>query len=90
MGAEDRFVAQAFQAAAFRQAGIGALVGVLLAVASILAVAWAIDRVDPLLHDLFDLSWWSWSSLALVPVATAVLAMLAARLTVLLALRRMG
>ena len=90
MGAEDRFVARAFQAAALRQAGIGALVGVSLAVASILGVAWAIDRVDPLLHDLFDLSWWSWSSLALVPVATAVLAMLAARLTVLVALRRMG
>ncbi|MCB9958455.1 MAG: hypothetical protein H6843_07640 [Rhodospirillaceae bacterium] len=89
MGAEDRFVAGAFQRAALRQAGLGGLVGVGLAAATGLAVAWSLGRVDPLLVDQFALPAWAWWPLALVPVGTALLAMVTARLTVLLALRRL-
>lgn len=89
MGAEDRFVAGAFQRAALLQAGLGGLVGVGLAAATGLAVAWSLGRVDPLLLDQFALPAWAWWPLALVPVGTALLAMVTARLTVLLALRRL-
>ena len=89
MGAEDRFVARAFQLAALRQAGLGAVIGMVLAGITGFALAGALQRVDPLLLNQFAIPFWQWWPIILVPVGTALLAMVTARLTVLLALRRL-
>ncbi len=89
IGAHDAYIAQQFQIHALRLGMAGGLVGLGLAAATILSVgAWLRATENEVLPDL-ALSLGSWSLLLLLPPATALVAMLTARLTVLRSLARM-
>ncbi len=89
IGAHDTYIAQQFQLHALRLGLVGGLVGLGFAAATILAVgAWLRASENEVLPDL-ALSLGSWSLLLLLPPATALVAMLTARLTVLRSLARM-
>ena len=89
IGAHDGYIAQQFQLHALRLGLLGGLVGLGFAAATILAVgAWLRATDNEILPDL-ALSLGSWALLLLLPPATALVAMLTARLTVLRNLSRM-
>lgn len=89
IGAHDTYIAQQFQIHALRLGLLGGLVGLGFAAATILSVgAWLRATQNEILPDL-ALSLGSWSLLLLLPPATALVAMLTARLTVLRSLARM-
>jgi len=89
IGAHDTYIAQQFQLHALRLGLLGGLVGLGFAAATILAVgAWLRATENEVLPDL-ALSFGSWALLLLLPPATALVAMLTARLTVLRNLSRM-
>ena len=89
IGAHDAYIAQQFQIHAFRLGLAGGLFGLSLAAATILSVgAWLRATENEVLPDL-ALSLSNWSLLLLLPPATALVAMLTARLTVLRSLSRM-
>jgi len=89
IGAHDAYIAQQFQAHALRLGLAGGLFGLGLAAATILSVgAWLRATENEVLPDL-ALSLGNWSLLLLLPPATALVAMLTARFTVLRSLSRM-
>lgn len=89
VGAHDAYIAQQFQLHALRLGLAGGLVGLGFAAATILAVgAWLRATENEVLPDV-TLSLASWSVLLLLPPATALVAMITARLTVLRSLARM-
>ena len=89
IGAHDAYIAQQFQLHALRLGLLGGLVGLGFAAATILASgAWLRATGNGILPDL-SLSLGNWSLLLLLPPATALVAMLTARLTVLRSLARM-
>ena len=89
IGAHDAYIAQQFQLHALRLGLFGGLFGLCFAAATILlAGAWLRATGNEILPDL-ALSLGSWSVLLLLPPATALVAMLTARLTVLRSLARM-
>jgi len=89
IGAHDTYIAQQFQLHALRLGLVGGLVGLGFAAATILSVgAWLRASRNEVLPDL-ALSLGSWAILLLLPPATALVAMLTARLTVLRSLARM-
>lgn len=89
IGAHDAYIAQQFQLHALRLGMLGGLVGLGFAAATILSIgAWLRATENEILPDL-SLSLGSWSLLLLLPPATALVAMLTARLTVLRSLARM-
>jgi cell division transport system permease protein len=89
IGAQDSYIATQFQWNALRFGSFGGLVGLGLAAATVLAVSALLGRIESgLLPDL-TLSAGEWTLLALVPVATATVAMVTARLTVVHALARL-
>ena len=89
IGAQDSYVARQFQSHALAIGLRGGLAGLVGAAGTLLAVA-RIVRPGSLgiLPDL-SLQPWQWGALALLPAATALIAMLTARLTVLRTLARM-
>ena len=89
VGAHDAYIAQQFQLHALRLGLAGGLIGLGFAAATILSVgAWLRATENEVVPDL-TLSLGSWSVLLLLPPATALVAMLTARLTVLRSLARM-
>lgn len=89
VGAHDTYIAQQFQLHALRLGLVGGLVGLGFAAATILSAgAWLRATENEVVPDL-TLSLGSWSVLLLLPPATALVAMLTARLTVLRSLARM-
>jgi len=89
IGAQDVYVARQFQAHALRlglKGGSGGLLGVLVTVV-VLAYALGPLPVEPLPGRSFGL--WPWAGLLLLPLGTALVAMLTARITVLRTLQRM-
>ena len=89
IGAQDAYVARQFQAHALGIGLRGGLTGLLFAVATLLAVeGLALSGGAGLLPALV-LKAWQWGVLALLPVATALIAMVTARVTVLRTLARM-
>lgn len=89
IGAHDTYIAHQFQLHALRLGLLGGVVGLGFAAATILAVgAWLRTTGNEILPDL-ALSLGSWVLLLLLPPATALVAMLTARLTVLRNLSRM-
>lgn len=89
VGAHDAYIAQQFQLHALRLGLAGGLVGLGFAAATILSVgAWLRATENEVVPDL-TLSLASWSVLLLLPPATALVAMVTARLTVLRSLARM-
>lgn len=89
IGAQDSYVARQFQAHALRLALRGGVLGLLLAVLTVVVVANLLGRGDVLgIPELTPLSI-EWSLLPLLPLVVAVIAMITARLTVLRTLGRM-
>jgi cell division transport system permease protein len=94
IGARDGYIAGQFQRQALGLGLRGGLLGLLLAVATLIAIdragsATAILGGRVRLVPSLDLEPWHWLVLALLPLAVALIAMLTARLTVLSALKRM-
>jgi cell division transport system permease protein len=87
LGSTDAQIAQLFQRRIATDALFGGAVGLLLASGVILAVGDRIARVGSELIGSVELPGVAWGLLALLPLAGTLLAMLAARLTILHALR---
>jgi cell division transport system permease protein len=88
LGSTDAQIAQLFQRRIATDALFGGLVGLLLASFVILAVGDRIAQVGSDLIGSVALPGFAWFVLALLPLAGTLLAMLAARLTIILALRK--
>lgn len=94
IGARDGYIAAQFQSHALRLGLRGGIFGLLLAVATLYAIAHAAAGTALLggrvqLLPALGLAPWHWGVLALLPLAAAVIAMLTARVIVLRALARM-
>ncbi|MFN4090123.1 MAG: cell division protein FtsX [Alphaproteobacteria bacterium] len=89
MGATDAYIARQFQRHALRFGLGGGVLGVALAAAALLALdRAAADLATPIL-PLPRLTPEQWAVLGILPLVTALIAMLTARLTVLVQLKRM-
>ena len=88
LGASDGQIARLFQRRIATDALFGGLIGLLLASIVIFAVGDRIAKVGSDLLGSVELPLLAWAILALLPLAGTLLAMAAARLTILLALRR--
>lgn len=88
LGSTDQQIAQLFQRRIATDALFGGLIGLLLASLVILAVGDRIARVGSDLIGSVELPAIAWIILALLPLAGTLLSMLAARLTIVFALRR--
>ena len=89
IGAQDSYVAREFEFHALKLALRGGVVGLLMAVITVLLVARLFERIEAALLPDLTLSPIEWASLGLLPLAVAGIAMLTARLTVLGNLGRM-
>lgn len=89
IGALDSYVARQFQAHALKMSLRGGLVGLVLAVLSVLLVDRALQGADVPLLPVLPIRGLEVALLALLPVLVAMVAMLTARLTVLRTLGRM-
>jgi cell division transport system permease protein len=91
VGAHDSYVARQFQAQAFRYGFVGALIGTLLAAATLLSAGvFAARGAAPLSAAARAFEAWMIWPLALIPLAAVLIAMLTVRVAVLQALRRMA
>lgn len=91
VGAHDSYVARQFQAQAFRYGFMGAFIGSLLAAATLLmAAVFASRGAAPMSAAVRAFEPWMVWPLALIPLASVVIAMLTVRIAVLTALRRMA
>jgi cell division transport system permease protein len=88
LGSSDAQIARLFQRRIATDALFGGMVGLLLASLVIFAVGDRIARVGSDLIGSVELPLAAWGVLAALPLAGTLLAMVAARLTILLALRR--
>ncbi|KQX25522.1 MULTISPECIES: cell division protein FtsX [unclassified Sphingomonas] len=88
LGSTDAQIAQLFQRRIATDALFGGMVGLLLASLVIFAVGDRIAKVGSDLIGSVDLPLAAWGVLALLPLAGTLLAMVAARMTIILALRR--
>jgi len=89
MGASDGYIAGQFQRHALRFGFGGGLIGVLMAAAALLALDRAAADLATAILPVPRLSPEQWAALASLPIITALVAMLTARLTVLVQLKRM-
>jgi cell division transport system permease protein len=91
VGAHDSYVARQFQAQAFRYGFMGALIGSLLAAATLLSAGvFAARGAVPMSAAVKAFEPWMIWPLALIPLAAVLVAMITVRLAVLQALRRMA
>jgi cell division transport system permease protein len=89
MGADDSYIAGQFQRQSFRLSLRGGGIGFTLAIATIITAGQIGGHVKEALLPNFSLAWYSWLSLCLVPLAASLIAMIAARITVLRALKKL-
>lgn len=89
IGAQDSYVARQFQAHALRLALRGGILGLLLAVLTVIAVASLLGQGEAFALPDLNLLPIEWSLLPLLPLVIALIAMVTARLTVLRTLGRM-
>ncbi len=89
VGAQDSYVASQFQAHALRLALRGGVLGLLMAVLTVLLVANLLGQSDAVALPDLSLLPIEWSLLPLLPLVVALIAMVTARLTVLRTLGRM-
>lgn len=89
IGALDSYVARQFQAHALKMSLRGGLVGLILAILSVLLVDQALHGADVPLLPVLPIRGPEISALALLPLLIAMVAMVTARLTVLRTLSRM-
>jgi cell division transport system permease protein len=91
VGAHDSYVARQFQAQAFRYGFVGALIGTLLAAATLVTAGiFAARGAAPIGAAMRAFEPWMIWPLALIPLAAVLIAMVTVRLAVLQALRRMA
>lgn len=88
IGARDQFIAAQFQWHILRLAVRGTLIGLALAALVAFAVAQTASGLQASLLPPMRLSPWDWAAILLIPVVSAALAAVTARLTVMRALRR--
>jgi cell division transport system permease protein len=88
-GAEDGYIARQFQSEAMRAGFKGGLVGVLAAALTVLALGQGAAATGAVLPGAAVLAPFDWAVLAGLPVVSAAIALLAARVTVMRALARM-
>jgi cell division transport system permease protein len=88
IGAQDRYVAQQFQSHALWLGLRGGMLGLLLAVVTLVAVYFLVVRQTALLPDV-EFTPLDWGVMAALPVVVALTAMYTARVTVLRTLSRM-
>ena len=89
LGGTDGQIARIFQRAIGVDAVAGGVLGLALGLVAVLFLGRRFAALGAGLVDSGSLDWPEWAGLALIPLVTAVLAMLTARLTVLRALRRL-
>jgi cell division transport system permease protein len=91
IGARDSYVARQFQAQAFRFGFVGALIGSLLAAATLIVAGLLSAQGEAAIGVAFHAfeAWMIWP-LLLIPLAAVLIAMVTVRLAVLTALRRMA
>ncbi|MFC4351836.1 cell division protein FtsX [Fodinicurvata halophila] len=89
IGARDRYVAAQFQAHAFRLGLGGGLIGLLAAVATLIGLDRLVDRQPTALLPDLSLGYMDWALLLILPIFTAVVALVTARITVLRTLARL-
>lgn len=83
MGATDSYIAGQFQTHAFNVGLRGGLIGLGMAFVTLLIAAWFAARVETAMMPDFAPGWLFFVSLSLMPVASALITMLAARATVM-------
>ncbi len=89
IGAHDAYIAKQFQRHALKLGLRGGAIGLGLALATILPVGYYLGRVQSENLPVLSLSLLEWGLLALLPLVTALVAMITARLTVISTLARM-
>lgn len=83
IGARDSYIAAQFQRHAMRLGLRGGIIGLILAGATILPLGLLSQRLESAILPAYSLSTPEWAILGFLPVATALAAMVTARLTVL-------
>jgi len=89
IGAHDSYVARQFQAHAMGIALRGGMAGLLGAIATLVGIEYLVDASGLGILPNLALRPWQWGALALLPFATAAIAVLTARMTVVRTLARM-
>lgn len=89
VGAQDAYVARQFQSHALKFGLLGGLLGLAVAVPTIFILAYLLQRVEGTMLPKLSLSAFEWTLLALMPVISAAITTVTARLTVLRSLARM-
>ena len=89
IGARDGYVAAQFQRQAMMLGLRGGVLGIVFAVATLYGLRHVASRLETPLAPEILVAYWAWGLLAAVPVATALIAMVTARLTALRELAKM-
>ena len=89
IGARDGYVAAQFQRQAMLLGLRGGVLGIVFAVATLYGLRHVAGRLETPLAPDIPVAHWAWALLAAVPVATALIAMVTARLTALRELAKM-
>ncbi|MEQ8246373.1 MAG: FtsX-like permease family protein [Alphaproteobacteria bacterium] len=89
IGARDRYIARRFVAHALWYGLLGGVIGLILATLTLVALALAAQGVDDTVLPRLSLGLTAWVALLCVPIVSAVIAMITARITVMRALRRL-
>jgi cell division transport system permease protein len=89
IGARDGYVAVQFQRQAMMLGLRGGVLGIIFAVATLYGLRHVAGRLETPLAPDIPVAHWAWGLLAAVPVVTAVIAMVTARLTALRELAKM-
>ncbi len=89
MGAPDRYIARQFERYALELGAVGGGIGLALGAVTLVVLDHVASRAEASLLPALSFGAGQWAWLLLVPPAVAALAMLTARLTVLLALSRL-
>jgi len=90
IGAHDSYVAAQFQRHAMRLGLLGGVIGLALALGTLLILSQLIGVPESAVVPEVDLHVWQWALLLLLPVITAGIATITARVTVLRTLARMA
>ncbi|HEX6980818.1 MAG TPA: FtsX-like permease family protein [Alphaproteobacteria bacterium] len=89
MGAHDSHVARQFARMVLRRSAIGAVLGVIAAVATFYGLAWAARTIAPSILPTLRLGALDWVAIAALPLAASAVAALTAWQTVMRTLRKM-
>lgn len=89
IGSRDNYIARQFQNHAMRLALRGGVVGAVLGLATLMLVAWAAAPLRGSFLPELAIGAGAWIAVAAMPLAAALVATVAARITVLRALRKM-